>query len=391
MPNPTQNNPASAQQPSLAAINQQYRAAVVRQAIKIVQPLQSLSVNPANQAVVNFTPRNVGLIIGFLVQVSVQMLNASGTSSLTTFGPANLLSNITFNDFDNYQRISAPGWYVHMINSVKNRQPYGSCLSFTNFPVAFGNNFTGTIKAPATLSTSGQTVAMVYHVPIAYSDWDLRGSMYAAITGVQANLALTINQTPWVASGDATLAVYSGGTGGAYTGNMTLDVYQVFYDQLPQVKTNQGNQVAVPPLDVATTYELHQTSTSGMVAAQENTIPFSNYRQFLSTTAVYDNGGTLNTGSDVNYWALQAANLLYIFRKEPWVSAIDARKEIGCDMPAGTYYFSTRDKPIDTQVYGNLNLVLNPISVNANAAVYVGYETFARRNVVLQAQALPAA
>lgn len=381
-------NPANSPQ----AINARFRRAVVNGAVKIVQPLQSLSVSPSSANVQNFIPRNVGLLLGFYVLVTVQMLNASGTSNITEWGPSGLLSNISFTDFNNYQRINCPGWYLSMVNSVKARRPYGSCTTFSSYPIGYGNNYT-TIQAPSTLSTSGQTVQMLYYIPVAYSDYDLRGAIYAAVTGGQMNLQLTVNPTPWLASNPVPGTIYSGGTGGAYTGNVTLDVYQVFYDQLPTVQ--QGNppvsKVVVPPLDLATTYELKQTVATALVANQENTIAFSNYREFLSTTAIYANGTSFNAGTDIAYWALQAANLLYIFKKEPFLVAQDARDQLGCDMPTATYYFGTREKPINTQVYGNINLVINPTTVNSNATVYVGYETFAQQNTVLGAQAFATA
>lgn len=376
-----------AQKPSIQQINNAYRAAVVNNAIKIVQPLQSLTFAPGSQATFNFTPRNVGLTLGFIVMVSGNFVTASGTANRTQFGPANVLSNITFNDFNNYQRINVPGWYLNQINSYKARRPYAGAMTLTNMPVNYANNFT-VMTAPASVTTTPQPFQMLYYVPVAYSEYDLRGAIYAAVTGGQMNLALTLNPAPWVASGDATLAMYTGGTGGAFSGNVTFDVYQVFYDQLPTVQGGaQNGKVIVPPVDLATTYELHQTVQTNLAQGQENTIAFSNYREFLSTTAVYNNAGVLNNGSDISYWALQAANLLYIFKKEPFIVANDARREIGTDLPLGTYYFSTREKPINTQTFGNMNLVINPSAVTAGANVLVGYETFAQQNVVLGAQA----
>lgn len=377
--------PAAVRKPTIQEVNTAYRNAVVNRAVRIVQPLQTVTFAPASQATFNFTPRNVGLLLGFYVKVSGNFATSSSTGAITQFGPANVLSNITFTDFNNYQRISCPGWYLNQINSYKNRRPFAAANTLTTYPTNYGNNFT-VISAPATITSTPGAFQMLYYVPIAYSDYDLRGAIYAAVTGGQMNLALTINQTPWVASGDATLAMYSGGVGGAYNGNLTIEVTQVFYDQLPTVDQGGQPKVVVPPVDLATTYELHQTVQTNLSVGQENTIPFSNYREFLSTTAIYDNNGTLNAGSDVSYWALQAANLLYIFKKPPYLVAADARREIGTDLPLGTYYFSSREKPINTQTFGNMNLVVNPSAVTAGAVIYVGYETFAQQNVVLGAQ-----
>lgn len=378
-------SPTPAPKMTAAQANGFFRQAVVNRAIKITQPLLSQSAAITTQSVFNFIPRNVGLLLGFYVLVSVNMLNASGTSNITNYGTANLLSNVTFTDFNNYQRVNAPGWYVHLINTIKDRRPFGIANTLTSSTVAYGSNIT-VAKAPATLSTSGQLVQHAYYIPVAYSEWDLRGAIYAAVTGGQMNLQLTVNTTPWVASGDAMNAIYSGGTGGAYSGSVTLDVYQQYYDQLPTAQQQDGTKVIVPKLDLSTTYEIKQTFINNLSVNQDNYIAFSNYREFLSTVAVFDNGGTFNSGSDVAYWGLNAANTLFIQKKEPWVIALDMRRNFGVDLPPATYYFGTRDKPINTQEYGNMNLVINPSTVNANAQVLVGYETLAQQNVVLGAQ-----
>src|SRR5436190_24262337 len=80
------------------------RAAVVAAAQKLTQPLFSGTFVPANQNVVNIAPRNVGLLLGFYIYVQGSMAAASGTGTLTQFGPANMLSQIQFLDLQNYTR-----------------------------------------------------------------------------------------------------------------------------------------------------------------------------------------------------------------------------------------------------------------------------------------------
>jgi P3 major capsid protein len=382
-------NPAN----NVQAANRAFRNAVVRNAIKIVQPLQTLSINPAQQTTVNFLPRNVGLLLGFYIMVSfnVKFSGEGGAAGdLWEFGAANVLSNITFSDFNNYQRINCSGRYLNLVDTVKNRRPFASALTLNAYPINYSNNFQVITAASAT-TDADTLVQMLYYVPISYSDWDLRGAIYSAVTGGQMNLQVTFNANN-IFSADALNGVYSAGTGNAIDGNVTLDVYQVFYDQLPTTTQNGQTKVVVPPVDLSTTYELHETTAGQIAQGVENTIAFSNYREFLSTTAIYyDTDGGANTlaaQADISYWALQAANLLYIFRMEPFLAAAQTRKEIGMDMPDGTYYFSTREKPINTQQWGNMNLVINPTNnYTGDGQVAVGYETFAQQNVVLGAQA----
>ncbi len=60
------------------------------------------------------------------------------------------------------------------------------------------------------------------------------------------------------------------------------------------------------------------------------------------------------------------------------------------DMPPGTYYFSSREKPISTVQYGNMQLILNAITAGAGAYVSVGFEDFALVNTLNMAGSLAA-
>ena len=117
----------------------------------------------------------------------------------------------------------------------------------------------------------------------------------------------------------------------------------------------------------------------------------SRLHDFLSTFAIFDNGGTLNVGSDVNSWGIQAANFINFQKYDPTLSAAFSRNYISDDWPKATYYWSHRHKPISTAQFGNTELVLNASTVNANAKLYIGYEMFALVNLVAQAGALAVA
>lgn len=375
-------NPAQQAQQQRAN-NAAARAAVISSAQKLTQPLFSGSFVPANQNVVNITPRNVGLILGFYIYVQGQLAAASGTGTLTQWGPANMLSQIQFLDLQNYTRHQTAGWHVSLINSVKSKGAFAGCNALSAYPVNFGNNW-NVQSAPATITT-GVNCKFLYYLPIAYSDFDLRGAIYAQVVSANMNLQITINPTPVVTgTNDATLAVYGGATtvtAGGWASAVTVTVHQVYYDQLPR----QGTAPIVPPLDLATVYELKNTALFGLVVNQEYQIAYSNFRDFLSTSVIFDNGGTLNVGSDVNYWALQAANYVNLFNVPPYLMSVWANATLEDDMPRGTYYLDSRAKPISTSTYGNMNMVLSPSVVNANAALLVGFEDFGIQNQLIQA------
>lgn len=381
-----QNNQMTAQQAQQQ--NLIARQMIASQAINMTQQIYTNTFNPANGNVVNIQPRYVGLIKGFWVKVALSVTNAAGsTATLTGLGAANALSVIQFNDLNNNVRINTSGWHLHFINTVRQGYPFCATDALNTYPVAYGNTFNTNISAPATIAASGTgTINMWYWVPLAYSNVDLRGAIFANVVNATMNLQLTVNPNPFVASGDATTAIYSGNAGSITSA--TITVYQNYYDQLPTIQGNNGASILLPILDMQTMYELKNTNITGITANQDFPIAYSNFRDFLSTVAIFDNGGTLSAGTDINYWALQTANYTNIFKCEPKLVTNWTRQRITEDFPAGMYYFDHRDKPISTVQYGNMELILNASTVNTNAVCLMGYEDFALTNVIAGAQSL---
>lgn len=368
-------------------LNAQARALVLANSVDRIQSIYSGVTNAAQQNVVNIAPRNVGLIKGFFVDVIATVTNgATNAATLTPIGPANILSQIVFTDLQNNNRIQTTGWHIHFLNTAKAGRPFGIAQTYTNSPIAYGNNFVE-IAAPATIAAATPgTVTMRYYVPLAYSQSDLRGALYAGVVNATMNLQLTINTATFAATGtDSVSSVYSGNTG--TVGNVTINVYQHYLDQLPT--TQQGP--VLPMMDLQTFYDLKNTSVNGLTTIQDFPIPYANYRSFLSTYFIYDNGGTLNAGTDLNYIAMQSANFTQLFKMSPFELSLLSRVKHGADFPVGNYYVDHRSKPINTNQYGNMELVLNASTVNANAQVLVGYEAFGQTALMSQAGSLPAA
>ena len=350
----------------------------------MTQTIFSSTVTPSNQNVINVVPRNVGLIKGFVIEVSAVVTNTSGAAlALTDFNVANVLSQIVFTDLNNNVRVNTTGWHLEFIDTAKRGRVFGSSVP-SDSPIKYGSNW-NVISAPATIAASATgTVTMKYYLPLAYSDQDLRGSVYGNVVNATMNLQLTLNTNIAAATGDTTLMLYSGNP--ATLTSATVTVYQVYLDQLPMGK--QGP--VLPILDLSTVYELKNTSFTGIVANQEFPMQFANFRDFLSTTCIYYNGAARATGADVNYFALQSANFTNIFKVDPYLQAMKTRNKIGTDFPPGVYYFDHRNKPLASSQYGNLELVLNPSTAGAGAYCLVGYEDFALMNTITQAGSLAA-
>jgi hypothetical protein len=373
-----------------AQSNLQNRANILMYGVERLQQIYSTATNPANQTIVNVNPQNVGLVRGFLVKIEGTIANtntgASGVAlSRTNFGVANLLRNIVFTDINNQVRHQTQGWHLNLINSAKQPMVMGGAYT-PNVPVGYGSNY-DVMTGPSSISvaTGSSAVQMYYYVPLSYSKVDLRGAMWAGVVNAVSQLQLEINPNPVVASGDAGLAVYKGNTGG-WTGNVNITIWQDYIDQVPMDKS--GNPF-LPQDDIATLYQLNNTTLSALVAGQDFGIPFANFRNFLSTSLVYDNAGTYNAGTDINYFALQTANSSNIWKYGPEEAAFLARSTFMGDVPTGSYYFDHRAKPISTQQFGNTQITLNPSSVSNGASVWAGFEYFSQASQVVFAGSLP--
>lgn len=399
------------QQQTQAQQNQQINA-LARQAIRsrgvrrnqVIYDQTFTGMIPPN---ITVTPRNVGLVMGFWIKVVMVVSNASGASTLTLsdFGPANALSQIQLNDLQNNTRIQDTGFHLALINSWKSKRPFASAfigVGGTNTgdqttgvapafdsPTNYGSNWTA-ISAPGSIGESSSgTVTMWYYVPLAYNPDnpntpDFRGAIYANVVNATWQLQLstpgTYNSQLVAPFGtDSTQAVYFQTSNAAVNASMTsfrVEVYQDYYDQLPT--GNAG--VLLPILDLATIYELKYTSNTSVSVGQDFPYQYANFRQFLSTLAVYVNNGSTGargTGGDVNYWALQAANFSNIWKEEPQLVAIRTRQHLGVDLPPGCYMFDSRNRPISTTQYGNMELILNASTAAAGAYELTCVEDFA--------------
>jgi P3 major capsid protein len=377
---------------SIAQQNAVARGLVLQNSVKMTQQIYSQAIDPSSSPVVNVNFKNIGLVLGFLVKITGTIRNyaAATVANRTEHGASNLLTNVQMTDFQNTVRIATAGWHLALVNSAKEPMVFGGAYQ-PNLPENFGSNFP-IMTAPATIAAvTDAAISYYYWVPCAYGGNDLTGAIYAGLVNATANLQLTLNANPGGNSADDTvLKLYEHATGAADVRwkdgtTVQVTVFQVYLDQLPM---NNGLPI-LPPQDINTIYELKNTTLSALVENQDFNIPYANFRSFLSTTVIYDNGGTLNDGDDINYWALIAANSQQIFKYGPDEAALFARGVFRADLPLGTYYFDSRSKPINTQQYGNQNLVLNASDVQANAACLVGFEDFAQVQTILQYGSLP--
>ena len=360
--------------------------ACIQSGVNVVQKIASIN-GPAyiaGQALnLNLAPQNVGLIKRFILRYTFNVAQgASEVQALTTLGAANVFSNITFTDLNNLVRVNAPGWHFQMLASTRRQMPFASAYTTAN-TIGIGNNYAVSVATNGV--TTGGTIKGVLEIPMSYSDNDLRGALFAQVVNSTMNLQLTINPAFFVAAGaDGTNAVYQSST--AQLGRITsyqIDVYQEYIDQLPR---NAQGQYMVPAISIATQYNQLFSSNTGMTAGNDFSTPFANLRSYNSVFLLYDNGGQLNGGTDINYFSLTTANSMQIFKYDAFMAQyLNGRNKIGDDWPLGMYWFDFRAKPLSTLAFGNMSLNMNASLVNANATLYSSFEFFANVNQLASA------
>lgn len=325
--------------------------------------------------------RNVGMVKRLVVEVTGTVAATAGeTQNITKWGLANIFSNINVTDLSNYQRINTTGWHLYTLASLRRQMAYGAAY-LNDAPVSFGANMQVN-DGPATVNagTGAKTFRMFFECPLAYSDVDLRGAIYSAVVNATWQLQFTINPQFFAAAGaDPVNSAYQSSSAQVGTlSNVNITIYQVYLDQLPFV---QGQPV-LPYFDIATGYLITNTTVSSLTQNQDFPIQYPNFRQILSASFIYDNGGQQNAGTDINSIGIQAANLVFLYKTDPYTLALKVRNTIGDDPPPGSYILETRMQPINTTTYGNMQIVINPSLVNANANIQLGWEMFGIINQV---------
>jgi P3 major capsid protein len=357
-----------------------------------LNPILPSSVGPGS--VITIQLRNVGLVKRLVVEFTATVTaGATTTQALTALGLANFISNVTFVDLGNNTRINSTGWHLNLVSSVKRRRVFVAAYT-SDTPNGYGNNNNRVMFAPPTIAANtGTPIKFILEIPFVKNNHDLRGAIFADVTNSVMQVQITLNPQMFVSStADATLAMYqSGGTDLASLSGVAVQCNQNYLDQLP--RNPQTAAPILPGLDLGTAYLLNNTAGGLPVVNQDNGFAFVNARSYESVAFVYDNNGTLNVnGVDLNYIAVTSANFTNILRYDGMMAVTSERDILGDDFPKGTRYLDFRHRPINTDQYGNMQLIINPSSVLGSAATFLfGWEAYGIIGQVNQGGSLPMA
>jgi P3 major capsid protein len=391
----TQGQRVSPSQLNMAARNLILRGGMVGgvykpPAINVWQPQNPiLPAAPGPGSVLTFQPRNVGLVKRLIVRIRGTITAGAQAASLTPWGLANIVSNVTFFDLGNNQRINTTGWHLNLLSSAKRRRVFGAAYT-SDTPNGFGNINNGTghgntdfgvMYAPATIDADASgNFSLQLEIPFCKNDTDLRGAIYSDVTNAVMNVQVTLNPNMFVAStADPTLAAYqSAGASVPTLSNLSVQYWQNYLDQLPSMSQNGATVPILPQQDIGTAYMLTQSSSGLPVVNQDNAASFVNSRTYESVAFGYDNNGVLNVnGTDLTYVQLQSANFTNLLYLDAGMLQMMQRNVFMDDPPAALYYLDFRDRPIDTNQYGNMQLVIKPSSVGGSGAAFLyGWEAY---------------
>ena len=339
--------------------------------------------NPAtgNNVITN-NPLQVGFLRRFVVTVTGTITNTgAGTLTLTPNGAANLLSNVTFNDFTGNPRHNASGRAFTYVEAAKYRRLPGAALT-SDSVTGFGSVIASQ-AAPATIANAGNgTVTFVYEIPVMVDTGrNMAGGLWLGVNNQSTLLNVTVNPTAVVTTGtDPLNAIYTG-TSGTLT-NVTVAIYQDYWTNVPKWRNPKNGEIEefLPMKDLSTAYMITETASGITFAAgQQSFWNYPTFSEILGTYFAYDNGGTtLNAGTDLTQISLSVSNYQLIKQYSPNVIDRFTRDIIGSSFPKGQYALITRQHTLDVTQYPSLQLGITPNSAPASTYALVTTELLRR-------------
>jgi hypothetical protein len=301
----------------------------------------------------------MGIMTGVLLQFTVPV-TVTTAATASPVAPWNIAQSVQYTDFAGVNRTKTNGFQLWAAQSLKQ----GDAMS-----AAPAMNYATGVGPALNVNTNilNQTVAVAgavnlcfsLYVPMAYDpSSDLTGAVLTQTNvgehyiNVQLCNAL-VNADPWIAPYTAGVATTTG---------VTIEPFQ-YYIQ-PQNMSAQN----LPLIDLSTVYgfEGGYQSTANIASGQSTYINLPNNRSILSTLITYENNSlfTLNE-ADVSGVTLLANSNTNFKEMTPRLVRETMRNICNSDMPSGTYYLGTRQQPIMTQLYANVQVKMDITTANA--------------------------
>lgn len=327
---------------------------------------------------------NVGVITRLQLYVTCAVTIGVATATPSPKAPWNLINKVTLTDFDGTDRVKLSGFQIFMLNCVRDR----AIFSYHNTPAV-----TAVFTSPSVPTAVGNgTISFFMNIPLAFDTenpvtqlQDLRGSILGQTAVGEMYLSIDWNAS-YYGNGDVE-SIYNGGGTTTVVANGANNISVTMWEEyiLPQ-PIAAGGQVALPQIDLMTVYELigNLRSSDNLAVNTEKLLNYPNLRSVIGLYFNYVQAGTMTQGK-LNTIRI-IANGNNILQDHTELSQLLYQRNYmvtDADSIPGAYFRSHREKPMETALYGNVQLGITPNTVGATPYVEVGYESFYTKGMAL--------
>lgn len=317
---------------------------------------------------------NVGVLTSVLLSVSAALTIGTATATPSAKAPYNLIKRLRITDYNGTDRVNISGFMLYVWNTVRARSLYGKNNS------AAAVNVASQPSVPTAVGNANMT--FLIEVPIAYNTehpiqqlQDTRGAMLMQ-TGV-GEVYMHIDWIDSLITQDDDDALYKGAGTTTVVGNgsnyITCTVFQDFL--LPQAVQGTG-RLPLPEMDLRTVYEFagNVISSDNIAVGSEKLLPYPNVRAVLGAYFLYMDDDLL--ANTLSSFTLRVNGSTDLVENNLATKLHEQRKSVGSDIQTGVFFNDHRMKPIETQIYGNVEMAITPASLAGAAQFEIGFETF---------------
>lgn len=348
---------------------------------------------------------NTGITTGVWIDVSIPITSTNTAATALTpvqGAPWTALSLINVKDYNNINRSYLTGYQLFRLNTRRRWELLG-LTGLDGFPKSFGSQYGGPggnfSSVPPGLSNfslpniptsvpanSTTNLTFSLYCPIAYQgnprlnkrgapNFDLRGAIVSQ-TSI-GNLSVTVNLAQSLFQG-ATAAPLTAPYSGAQPAGITVGTASLTFRQEWLSPQRVGGVYPNPALDLLTVYELQGNivDNSNLVANQVKWINYPPVRETLGFYMDYVNGTAINNGTDITEIDMVVNSNNVWQQWTPEGLALENRLKGDVDMPQGAYDMTTRQKPVQVALAGNVQVKFTPNSVATGAYLLELFENF---------------
>ncbi len=326
---------------------------------------------------------NVGVLTKLLLRVTADLTIGTAIAVPSTKAPWNLISRARLTDYDGTDRVNLSGFQLWVLNCIRWDNFYG----FNN-----GTAITAVFANPSVPTAIGAaTVAFFIEIPVAFDTdnqivqlQDLRGAimcqtavgeMYLNIDWIGSLAAGATSDVDSLYSGAATTTVV-----GQNATPITVTMWQDYL--LPQALAN--GRIPLPGVDLMTVYELNGNvrSSDNIAVGTEKLISYPNVRSVIGAYFNFVDNKALS--SSVTSMRLIANGNNILMDNTGLSQLFYQRETLQTDLLTGVYWRLHREHPVETALFGNVQMGFTP-SVAASAPyIEIAFESFYTKG-----QALP--